>query len=460
MISFRFTYLSTAIILIALACPVVGQVAAEKQSLTLEEAVNLAMERNPQILTARARTDVLEGQIKQVKSQAFPSINLNGTGVRWRDPAFLNSSSFDDIPAEFRDAMVPRGANLFDYNVNVAQPIYTAGKVGTALQLAKLEREGVGIDVTKIEQDIRVQVVRAFYGVLLSKKHLEIAQDTIKQRERHLDMARTRFRGGVATEVDVLRSEVSVANARPEVLRAENGVRYARSLLNNLMARPTDFPTDVVGELIYIDAEKSGIQEVVEKAYSGRAELQRLRLNEKEAEAQRKLANAESRMRVDLNARYGFSSRLTSNLVDPTFTSWMFTLNFQLPLFDGGRRAGLVEQAIAGERIARLTRSQVQDAISLEAQTAIDELHRADQTVQAARASVKEAERVLTMMEQNYNYGAATTLDVQDSQTAVSVARLNLYQSLHDHTVARAQLRYVMGDDPLESNHAQNKINP
>jgi len=260
MMSSRFALFPTVIFILSLGCPVLGQASAEKLSLTLEEAVTLAMERNPVILTARARTDILEGQIKQVKSQAYPSINLNSTGVRWRDPAFLNSSSFDDIPAEFRDAMVPKGANLFDYNVSVAQPLYTAGKVGTALQLAKLEREGVGIDVTKIEQDIRVQVVRAFYGVLLSKKHLEIAQDTITQRERHLEMARTRFRGGVATEVDVLRSEVSVANAKPDLLRAENGVRYARSVLNNLMARPTDFPTDVIVELIYIDAAESGIQ--------------------------------------------------------------------------------------------------------------------------------------------------------------------------------------------------------
>lgn len=460
MLSSKYTLLLSASLILGFICPVFGQVSGEKQILTIEEAVTLAMERNPQILTAKARTDILEGQIKEVKSLAFPAITLHSNVLRWRDPAFLNSSSFDDIPAEFRDAMTPKGANLFDYNVTVAQPLYTAGKVGTALKLAKLEREGVGIDVTKIEQDIRLQVVRAFHSVLLAKKQLEIAQDAIQQRERHLAMARTRFKGGVATEVDVLRSEVAVANARPTVIRAENGIRYARSILNTLMARPTDFPTDVVGELIYIDAAAAGFKDIVEKAYAGRAELQRLRLNEKEAEAQRKLANAESRMRVDLNVKYGFSARLTSDLVDPTFTSWSFNLNFALPLFDGGRRAGLVEQAIAGERIARLTRSQVEDAISLEAQTAIDELHRAEQTVQAARASVTEAERVLNMMEQNYKYGAATTLDVQDSQTAVSVARINLYQSLHDHTVARAQLRYVTGQDPLESNHAQNKANP
>jgi outer membrane protein TolC len=119
----------------------------------------------------------------------------------------------------------------------------------------------------------------------------------------------------------------------------------------------------------------------------------------------------------------------------------------------------MVEQAVANQRIVKLARSETEDNIHLQAQTAVDELKRADKTVQAAQASVTEAERVLQLTEQNYRYGAATTLDVQDAQTAVLVARMNLFQSLFDHTVSRAQLRYVMGLDPLEKNDVQ-QVNP
>jgi len=429
------------------------------ETLTVDQAIALALERNPQVLSARARTDILEGQIKQVKSQAYPAISMNTSALRWRDPGILNSSSFDKLPAEFKDFLDAPAANLFGYDVTVAQPLYTAGKIGTALQLAKLEREGVGIDVTKSEQDIKIQVVRAFYGLLLAEKQLDIVQDTVKQRERHLAMARTRYAGGVATEVDVLRSEVSVANARPQLLRAENGIRYARSLLNHLLARPTDFPTKAAGDLGFRKVEPRPLEEIVTAAFSGRPELQRLRLNEKEAEAQKKLANAESRLRADLNGAYGFSARELSNLVDPNFTRWSISVSVNVPLFDGGRRDGLVEQAVANERIVKLARSETEDNVHLQAQTAVDELKRADQTVEAAEASVTEAERVLKLMEENYRYGAATTLDVQDAQTAVLVARMNLFQSLFDHTVARAELRYVTGLDPLEKNDVQ-QVNP
>ncbi|HET7841854.1 MAG TPA: TolC family protein, partial [Terriglobia bacterium] len=113
---------------------------------------------------------------------------------------------------------------------------------------------------------------------------------------------------------------------------------------------------------------------------------------------------------------------------------------------------GLVQQALASRRIAELTRVDTENNVRLEAQTALDELERAEKTVDAAQLSVHEAERVLDMMQDNYKYGAATTLDVLDAQTALTSARWTLLQGLYDHTLAQVQLRYVMGLNPLDGN--------
>jgi outer membrane protein len=424
----------------------------ERPELSLAEALNLAMERNPQVLMARARIDVLKGKIREVRAQALPSINLNGSALRWRDPSFLNASSFDKIPEEFKQALVVAPANLFDYNISVSQPLYTSGKVGTALRLAGLESKGTGVDRELVEQQVRLEVIRAFYGLLLTQQQLRVAQETVHQREKHLEMARTRFAGGVATQVDVLRSEVSVANARPELIRAENSVRQARAVLNNLLVRPLDFPTQAVGQLTFTPQPKMDLQEAVQQASEHRPELVRARINELEAAEQQKLANAESRLRLDFNSQYGVSSRLTSNLFNHEFSRYMFTVSVGLPLFDGGRRSGLVRQAVANRRIAELTRVDTENNVRLEAQIALDELERAQKTVEAAQLSVHEAERVLDMMQDNYKYGAATTLDVLDAQTALTTARGTLLQGLYDHTLAQAQLRYVMGLNPMDGN--------
>ena len=421
-----------------------------KASLTLREAVDLALERNPQALIARARTDALKGRIKEVRAQALPSINLYGSGLRWRDPSFLNISSFDKIPAEFRNALVVIPANLFDYHVAISQPLYTSGKVGTALRLASLESQGVDVDRDRVEQEVRLRVIQAFYDLLLAQQRLQVVSETVRQRERHLEMARTRFAAGVATEVDVLRSQVSVANAQPDLIRADNAVRQARSVLNNLLVRPLDFPTETLGELTFQPEAKADLSEAVRQAYQYRPELQRAHINELEAERQEKLANAESRLRLDFDGLYGVSARLPSNLVNHEFNRWIFTVSVGLPLFDGGRRSGLVQQAIANRKVAELLRVDTENAVRLEAQTALDELQRAEKTVEAAQLNVREAERVLVMMQDNYKYGAATTLDVLDAQTALTTARWTLLQGLYDHTMARAQLRYAMGMNPLD----------
>jgi outer membrane protein len=422
-----------------------------KPGLTVSEAVALALERNPQTLRARAVIEGFQGRIKEVRSQALPALTLHGSGLRWRDPSLLNASGFDKIPLEFRAALTAEASNLFDYNLSVSQPLYTSGKVGTALKLAHLESQGVALDRDRAEQDVRLQVIRAFYSLLLTERRLDVARETLQQRQRHLEMARARFAGGVATEVDVLRSEVSVANAQPELIRAENAVRQARSLLNNLLVRPLDFPTEAVGELNMTAPPQSDRQEVLREAVTHRPELQRARIDESEAAGQQKLAQAESRFRLDFNGQYGFDSRLPANLFNNEFTRWIFSVTASLPLFDGGRRSGLVQQAIANRRVAELSRVDAENSVRLEAQTALDELQRAEKTVEAARLSVHEAERVVAMMQDNYRYGAATTLDVLDSETALTTARWTLLQGLYDHTLARAQLRYVMGLDPLEA---------
>ncbi|MFI5176151.1 MAG: TolC family protein [Terriglobia bacterium] len=442
-------------LVVLLGCHVTfASFAEEKRALTLQEAVALALERNQQALIARAQVDAMKGRIREVRSQALPQITIYSNALRLRDPSFLNASSFDAIPPDIREGLVPRGSNLFDYSIGVSQPLYTSGKVGTALKLASLENGGVATDQVRTEQDIRLRTIRAFYDLLLAEDRLGVTRETIQQRERQLELARSRYRAGVATEVDVLRSQVSLANAQPDLIRAENGVRQARSILNNLLVRPVDFPTQASGHLTFIPWTQADLQTIVQEAMAKRPELQRLKINEQESEMALRLAHAENGLRLDFNASYGLQARDPSNLTNRDFTRWNFSFNFTLPVFDGGKRSGLVEQALAQQRIARLTRTAQEDAVRLEAQTALDDLERAAKTIEAARLNVQQAERVLEMIQNNYKYGAATTLDVFDSQLALVLARQTLLQGLYDHTLARAQLRFVMGQDPVEPQEA------
>jgi outer membrane protein len=423
---------------------------AQQSPVTLEEAVRLALARHEDIGKARAASDALKGKIREVKAQAYPDVQIVSNAIRLRDPSLLNASGLDKFPEELRNALVPSPVNLFDYAITVKQPLFTQGKIGTALRLASIESEGALSEIDRAQQDVALATVKAFYDLLWAERYRGLVAQTQDQRKAHAAMARTRFQNGVATEVDVLRSNVAVANGVPELLRAGNAVKQARALLNYYIGRPLDSATELAGDFRQKDWEQTDIADLERNAVRSRPEMQRLRIAERSAETQLQLAKAENRARLDFTGRYGMVSRLPRNLVNSEFSGWTAGVNFTLPVFDGFKRNGLTEQAVAAQRAARLEREKFESQVRLSIRQAFDELKAASETIGAAQANVSQAEKVLAMMQDNYKYGAATTLDILDTQAAVSVARTDLLRGLHDYCVARANLRWAVGQPPWE----------
>ncbi len=427
---------------------------APAEPLPLEEAVRLALARNPEVLRSAEQLEELKGKIGEVRAQAFPEVTIQGFGLRLRDPSILNSASFDRVPQEFRDALVPRAANLFDIGLSVRQPIYTAGKVRNAIRLAE---EGLREKEAALEAARRLvtfKVVQAFHDLLLAEESVAVVRDTYEQRRRHLELARSRHALGVATEIDVLRSEVNLANLEPERIRADNRVRLAQAAINNLIVVDIDHPTRAAGRLEYRPWPAPALTQLQAGAVEARPEIAVARKQVDETRLLLALAEAENRLSVDLEGRWGMSAREPNNLFDTDFNRWTVTLNFKLPVHDGGRKAGLVMQAASRLRSAELNLAQLTNNVRLEIKASHNDLQSSERAIAAARLSLVQAERVLGMMQSNYRYGAATTLDVVDSETSLTVARNALVSATYDYEMAKARLRLAAGQPILESEAA------
>ena len=162
------------------------------------------------------------------------------------------------------------------------------------------------------------------------------------------------------------------------------------------------------------------------------------------------LAKSENKLKVDLDTRFGYNVRQTVNLFNNNFARWNFTVNFKLPLYDGGRKAGLVVQAMARLRTAQQSLARLENNVQLEIKAAYDDLKSSEKALTVAGLNVGQAEKVLSMMQANYKYGAATTLDVVDSQTALTVARNAQVNATYDYVLAKARLRLAAGSPILE----------
>ncbi len=430
-----------AIVVLLLASPLL-----HAEVLSRAEAVKIALGANPDVLKGRAQLQYLDGRITEEKSAALPDLAMRGTMYRYSDPSLLNSANFDQLPPEFGLSLQPVASNIYEGSFELRQTLYSF-KVGQAIQAARIARQLGGADLRRIQQEIALQTVKAYNALLFAGEQVRVQQNALAQKEKHLELTRNRRKAGVATELDVLRAEVSVENQRAEMTRAEGGVELARAQLNALMLRPMDSPISPSDNLEFVPAEFVP-EDVVRQALSNRPDLAVAELSLDVRERVVGISKAENKPSLDFVGSYGRSTRKPTNFLDPDFGKWTAAINVRIPIFDGRRTAGKVAQAQAEASKARQDKVALQNAIRLEAVDALVKLNVATRLIRAAQLNVEQARKALTMTQANYNYGAATVLDVTDAENALLAAETTLVQALQEHADARASVNYVMGLDP------------
>jgi outer membrane protein TolC len=443
------------IILLVLATLAQGPVAAPPAGAALSraEAVARALEANPEVRKSQAGLDSLRGRKQEALADALPELDLIGSGSRFRDPSLLNSPGFDEFPPEFRSALRPIPASLYDGAFQLRQTLWSF-KLGAALKAAKYGLELGREDVRRTEHDVALSAIQAYHDYVLALEKVRVSGQSIVQKQKHLEMARTRRDAGVVTELDVLRSEVDLANAQAQLERARGEADLARGTLNSVMVRPVDaaiVPTDALDRR----PADAALDEVVAAALANRAELRVAALNVQVNEQIVKVERGEGRPRLDFAGGYGRAVRDPSNFFRDDFARWNGAVTLTVPVFDGFRSAGRVAQAQAGVSRAQQDQIAAENRVRLQAKQAVDRLRTAERVLDAAELNVAQAARAVEMTQANYRYGAATTIDVLDAQAALTLAESLRIQGLYDHANARAILRYVMGQSPLEEEAAR-----
>jgi len=433
--------LLAALIVLPMAAP------AAPEPLSRAQAVARALERNPTVKRSLADRDGLRGRAKQARADALPEVSVYGTFLRYQDPGFLNSPNIDQFPPELLQAFRPLASNLWDGNASIRQTLWSFS-LGKAMRAAGYAEHLGEENVRSARQDVALQAVFAYNAHLLALEQVKVGEMVVQQKEKQLEMARNRRGAGVATDLEVLRFEVDLANARTTLLRLSGAADLARGDLNAVMVEPTDKPIEPTDTLAFVETAADQ-QEVVREAVSSRPEIQAVSWNEKIYDEAIGIYKADMQPRLDFNGAYGWSVRDTSNFFEPNYKKWSLSVTLKVPVFDGWRTAGRVAQARADRERVGQDRVALETLIDLEAKQAVDRLRVAASVFHAAELNVTQAGKALEMTEANYRLGAATTLDVLDAQAALTQAEFNRIEALHAHANARAGLRYVIGQDPL-----------
>lgn len=425
-----------------------AQVSADSLALSLDGAVSRALATSEEVRIAQAQQALAESQVVQVRAGALPQINANLSYNR------TLASIFDDISfgpppdeeGEDSGIVLPFGRpNTWVATLSLTQPLYSGGRVGAGLDIARNVRRAAELDLVEARAEVELQVKTAYFQAVLAQYLVSISEEAYALANAQLEQVELFQQQGTASEFDVLRARVERDNLEPSIVEAANTQRLAELNLKRLVNIPAEQPIELLTPLEPILAEVD--QEAIRRSLEGRPALESL---EEVVEARRSAVRVARAGRLPtVGAAANFSYQAFPEDIPPVGVDWMrdWSVGFQMsiPIFNGFRTKGEIQQANAELLQAELQRDQVREGFEVELEAALGEFEAARSQIIARQSTVEEARRTLELAELRFATGLATQLEISNARLLLEQARVNEAQALFNYLNALARLERVSG---------------
>jgi len=432
--------------LVALARGAAAQAPLDTLRLTLDQAVQRALDQGVDMRVAHANVMQANGQVREAMSSALPQIT--GTVTYTRQFASIyqglggSGGGFDTL---FRNT--PFGAaNAWNFQLQATQLIWSGGKVGAAYGAAKAYREVANLQASETAADITFQVKQAYWNAALGARLIGIAVDNLEQARQHLHEVQLYREAGTRAEYDLLRAQVDAANQEPPVVAAQNGYDIALLELRRLIDVPADQPLVLTTKVVSPEAT---IPVLASDSLGGpvRAGVAAADAAVVEQEHLVSVARADRWPTLSVSTIYNEQGFPTQALPwDANYLQgWNAEVKLSIPIFLGLRTSGTIQQAKASLMRAQAERDRVRRQVDIEVAQARAEVARAQALLAARRVTVRQAQRAQYLVGVRYTNGMSTQLDVSDARVAAAQAEVNEVQAFRDYVVALAQLERALG---------------
>ncbi|WP_420125268.1 TolC family protein [Longimicrobium sp.] len=463
-------------------------------ALSLQAAVGRALGQSEEVRLARSQVEIAETQVREARAGALPQVSANVGYTRTFASSFSGGGGFTlpdslqfspDSTASLEERVrylertaplaglgglgqlfgnLPFGqANAYAATLSGSQLLYSGGRTGAAMNIARQFREVARLELVEQTAEIELQVRTAYVNALLAQELAASAQQALEQAEAFLQQERLRLSAGRASELEVLRAEVSRDNLRPQLVQAQNAAELSLLNLKRLVDVPLDAPVALTTPLDVPSAEALAQPVLAAEALARRASVARAERQVAIAEQNIRIARGAFLPNVSLSMNYG---RLLypSSPVDLTGewrTDWTAGLNVQIPLLSGGQRTAQLQQARIQAEQARLQLAQLREGVQVQYAQAAGERERARTAIVARQTTVQAAQRVYDLTVLRYQQGLATQLEVSQARLELLQARTNLAQAVADFLNADASvLRATGGSGALDTPALPDTVRP
>ena len=416
--------------------------------LTLDEAVAMALRQNPFFLATQERELQAKSQVRSAVSRFLPSLDVQGTNTLDEKLFVLEFPSL--VPGQPPQRISIDFTKNYQTALSFSLPLFAGGRLVAGYKQANYGLEASRESVRLSEQETVFNVKRSFYGYLLAREFSSVADEALGLAEKFTENVKNLYEVGMASKFDLLRSEVQVANLKPQAIRARNSVEVAALGMKTVLGIAVETPVEIKGELAAPPLDPVS-EAIVEEALAARPELRQLEYQRRMAGEMLKMARGSMMPTVGIGGIYNLWSDSLSFRKGSWQNYYAINLSVTLPLFNGFEARAQIGQSKAVLRELEWTRKGLSDAIAFEVRQAVLDRNQARETLLSQEKNVEQAREAVRIAELNYAEGLATNLDVSTAQVALSQARTNYSQALYDCVISQAQLEKAAGRSRSES---------
>jgi len=405
--------------------------------LTLEQCINIALKNNPEIAqkqwdtrTALAEEDIARGKL-------WPTISAVGGYTYYRDERLIKPRRPGTLEVlEFTD-------QLLSGDIVLSMPLYTGGRLRNQVKAAELLAQSAKERLSYSRTELVFNVSSVFYSMLGQQELIDSLVFSQKALQEHHKRTQELLDAQKAARVDLLRTEVRLADIEQQLLRQENLLNIQRFLLASLLGSDRqDEPLQIDGELSLTDLPAS-LGEALARALANRQDYRSLRSRVDAQQKRLDVARAGRLPELSVRASYGDRWAADSDGDNEVGQVGIFGV---IPLFEGGRIAARMRRERSRLRAQNEALRKLQLQIQLEVQTASSNIESTRARVGVTQKAVEQAKESLRIEREKYDLGKGAIVDVLDAQSALLDSQTNYYRALADYNTALAQFRLAVGE--------------
>ena len=406
-----------------------GDVIKKGELLTLDRCVEIGLAKQPGILAARGTLNASRSRIGQAQSNYYPQVDLSA-GYSRTSPAPTSARS---------TATSGQAFDFYSNSITLKQNIYDFGKTSEQVKIQELNTDSSLEDLENTANQVVFGIKQAYYALLQSKRNLDVARETVKQFEIHLEQAKGFFDVGLKPKFDVTKAEADLSNSRVNLIKAENALRLARVSLNNAMGVANVPEYEIEDNLSYRKYEIT-VDEAMKRSFEQRPDIRSAVAKRKSAEENINLSEKGYYPTLSGNAAYNWAGEKY-----PLEEGWSVGATINFPIFSGFLTKYQVSESRASLEVASANEEVLKQSVFFDVQQSYLNLKEAEERIPASELAQKQARENLDIANGRYSAGVGNPIEVTDAMVLYINAETAYIQALTDYKTAQASLDKAMG---------------